>query len=260
MQTFSFQMTAPDPVRLCPQVSRALERQTELISRRKYPKMWELTDKLNRAEKNPRDVRENRRKRRAFLGLWSWALAVVLLIPGLLMQKGTLILLLTGAACYGCGVTYLWRYSRTLLGVLSLAAGALLCLGALGNPAELGPVLFFGILGAVIGIAALLTRKQSKTTPFDRAARKLLEQRAQEKAEPLQVIFSDAGMTAGRQTGDAESHPLPYSEVTVVLETEDLLLFILDNQILLLQKGDLRSGSLPELRKFLDAKVPYLLV
>ena len=57
-QTFSFQITAPDPVRLCPQVSRALEQRTELVSRQKYPKMWNLTDKLNSVEKCPQAVRE----------------------------------------------------------------------------------------------------------------------------------------------------------------------------------------------------------
>ena len=55
---FSFQITALDSTALYPQVSRALEKRAELLSRQKYPRMWKLTDKLNSVEKVPQAVRE----------------------------------------------------------------------------------------------------------------------------------------------------------------------------------------------------------
>lgn len=258
-QTFSFQITAPDPVRLCPQVSRALEQRTELVSRQKYPKMWNLTDKLNSVEKCPQAVRENRRKRRAFLGFWNWALAVVLLVPGFLMQKGALLLLLIGAASYGSGVTYLWKYSRTLLGILNLVTGTVLCFGALGAPTELGALLPFGIVCAVIGVAALLPRKQAKKTPFDQTARKLLLEKSPLKdTENLRVAFSGEGMTMSRETAEPGTHTVPYHDVTFVLETEDLLLPVCGNTIMILQKKDLLAGTIPELRDFLSQQTQYV--
>ena len=79
--------------------------------------MWALTDKLNSVEKVPQAVRENRRRRRSFLGLWNWLLGAALLPPGLLEPRTLLLPLLVGAACWGRGVCVLWRNRRRLLGV-----------------------------------------------------------------------------------------------------------------------------------------------
>lgn len=50
-QNFVFQVTAPDVDALLPEVSSALEQWMELFSRRKYPKLWALTDRINRWNK-----------------------------------------------------------------------------------------------------------------------------------------------------------------------------------------------------------------
>ena len=66
-QTYTFQITPINGDAVHAQVSYALEKRTEFSSRKKFPKLWELTDKLNSVEKVPSAVRENRRKR--LLGL-----------------------------------------------------------------------------------------------------------------------------------------------------------------------------------------------
>ena len=253
-----FQITPLDPQRLCPQVSRALEKRTELLSRQKYPKLWEWTDKLNRVEKVSQSVQKRRSKRRGWLGLVNWLLGTVLLTPALLEPQTLLVPLLVGAVGFGAGTWALWRTRRTLLAGLSLVMGVLFCAGALGNPAELGRLLALGIAGVVIGVAALLFRKREKPNPFDRAARQLLREKSEQAGtEHIRVAFSEEGITIGQEDREAGGRMLPYSDVTLVLETEDLLLPVLQGAMILLQKKDLLAGSLEELRALLSARTQY---
>lgn len=255
---FSFQITALDSTTLCPQVSRALEKRTELLSRRKYPKMWELTDKLNSVEKVPQAVRENRKKRRAFLGILNWVFGVFLLMPALMDPQELLVPLLVGAAGYGAGIVTLWRNKRALLGILSLVMGMVLCMGALGNPAELGRLLVLAITGIIIGISALLTRKWERRNPFDQAARQLLEESTSAEMEPIRVTFSSEGITICSEHSKEGPHTFPFSSFDCVLETEDLLLLVCHNAVTILQKKDLLTGTIPELREFLSKQTQHI--
>lgn len=256
-QTFLFQITPLDITRLRPQVSRALEKRAELISRQKCPRMWELTDKLNSVERVPQAVRENRRKRRGFLGLLNWMLGVVLLMPGLMEPAELIFPLLVGALGFGTGTVSLWRNKRTLLGILSLVLSVLLCMGVWGNFERLGGWLPLGIAALVIGIAALLTRKREKKNPFDRAAEQLLQGKAAEYGQgKMQVCVSSRGMTAGMEEGE-KCKPLCAS-FDFVLETEDLLLPIFDDSVVILQKKDLLTGTIFELRELLSEQTQYI--
>lgn len=105
---------------LLPQVQTLLAKRVELDSRRRLPKLWALTDRLNRAERAPQAVQVRRRHRRSILGVLYWALGLFLLLPGLMEPQSLLVPLLTGAAAYGAGIAALWRHRRTLLGILSL--------------------------------------------------------------------------------------------------------------------------------------------
>lgn len=49
---FVFQTTPLNEERLIPQISQALEKRTELISREKYPGLWNATDRFS-AGKRP---------------------------------------------------------------------------------------------------------------------------------------------------------------------------------------------------------------
>lgn len=44
---FSFQISPYNADKLLSQTSRALEKRTELVSRRQYPGLWRITDKFN---------------------------------------------------------------------------------------------------------------------------------------------------------------------------------------------------------------------
>lgn len=256
-QIVSFRITPPDTDQLYSQVSRALEKRTERVSRQECPKMWELIDKLNGVEKVPLAVRENRRKRRAFLGAWEWALGLFLLIPGCMDPKELLVSLIIGMFCYGMGAVSLWRNKRTLLGGLSLVQGGLLGFCVLRGriPGEMGLVIP-AAAGIIIGIAALLTRKREKENPYDRAARQLLQGRASlSGVEAVRVSFTREGLAIVQ---GEEQHLVPYSDFECVLETEDLLLPIYRDSVMVLQKKDLCMGDLSGLGKFLSGQTQYV--
>lgn len=255
---FSFQITALDPDALHAQVSSALEAWTELLSRERFPKLWSLADKLNRREKAHRPVQKRRRVLYRVLGVVDWILALILLIPGLMEPQELLVPLLVGAAGFGGSVVLMWRYQRTLLGILNLVMGAILCLGALENPEELGSLLLLGISGLVIGLAALLIRTRQKKTPFDKAAQQLLQERDKpEGMELARITFSPEGLTI-HQEGEEAHTTFPYSVFELVVETDDLLLPVYQGAVTVLQKKDLLTGTLPELREFLREQTQYV--
>lgn len=69
-QNFVFQCTPLEPDALIPQVSQALEVRTEFVSRAVCPKLWAVTDRLNRTKKLPQrfgtDAAERGRS-------WGWS-------------------------------------------------------------------------------------------------------------------------------------------------------------------------------------------
>lgn len=241
---------------MCPQVSSALEKRTELHSRAAFPKMWELTDKLNSVEKAPHAVQENRRKRRSFFGFWDWILGLFLLIPGMLNPQEMIVPLVVGALAFGAGVVVLWRNKRVLLGILSLAQGVVLCMGALGNPEELGQLLVLGVAGMVIGIAALLTAKRQKMNPFDKTARQLLQGRsAVPEDAALQIEFTPTAMIVSQS--ETVVQEVLYGSFEWIIETPDLLLMIYEGKATILQKKEQTSGSLEDLRERIGQQVQW---
>lgn len=259
-QIFSFQISPMDGAALCPQISCALEKRTELVSRKTYPKMWQLADKLNsRTENIPQSVRKSRRRRRGFLGFFDWLLSLFLLLPGLMEPRELAVPLLVGAVGFGISIVLLWCTKRTLLGILSIIKGVILCMGALGNPAELGRFLPLGIADLVIGLAALLTQKRKKTNAFDKAAQQLLQRNdASPDMKNVRVSFSNEGMTIGLEGNEDEKSLHPYSNFELILETDDLLLPFCNDTVMILQKKDLLTGTIPELREFLSAQTQYV--
>lgn len=244
---FSFRLSPLDAERLRPQVRRALEKRTELLSRQQCPRIWALTDRLNRVEQVSSGSLQRRRKLRLILGLVDGALGLFLLLPGLMAPGALLLPLLVGAVCFGFSLGILWRIARHLLGILSAALSLLLLLCALGNWAECGRFLLPAILCGAVGAAALTPWKRRNA--FDRAAQKLLE-----AAVPAQttVSFSPAGMVISQEEGDQEPQAIPYADFELVLETKDLLLPVYQNAVTILQKKDLQTGSIPELLEFLS--------
>lgn len=254
-QIFTFQITALDSDRLLPQISHALEKRSELVSRQKCPKMWALTDKLRSVELVPQAVRERRRRQREVLGLLAWALGLFALLPSCMAPRQLLSVLAAGTCCCVIGILCLWHGKRTLLGILNLLAGGILCAGALVSFRELGRLLVPGLILLSVGLAALLRRKREKVSPFDRAARQLLEGRAQGHTEGVRVAFSPEGMSIllGEHT-----HQVSRDAYAFFLETEDLLILFCHDTVTVLQKADLISGTIPQLRQLLSGQTHYL--
>lgn len=255
---FTFLISPADAVALEEQVSRALEKRVELASREQLPKLWELTDKLNSVEKVPEDVLGNRRRRRRALGLFCWLLSLALIVPCAMQPRELLWPLIVGAACFVVGSASLWRYAPRLLGVAGLIAGALLCLGALVSREELGVLLWPGLVCLLPGIAGLLKRRFARPSAYDRAAEQLLSRElSPADAAKLRVSFSDEGMSLTQEGDPDGAHNYGYGDFECVVETADLLLPVYAGCVTLLQKKDLLTGTLPELRELLSAHVKY---
>ncbi len=105
---FTFNITAYDQEALAPQVSQALEKRTELISRAQCPQLWNKIDKLH-ANKAPEQTLQKRRIRYRIYGLFLLVMGIILLVPGLMDPKELLVPLIVGALATGIGL-------RALLG------------------------------------------------------------------------------------------------------------------------------------------------
>ena len=242
---FTFLISPADAGALEGQVSRALEKRVELASRERMPKLWELTDKLNSVEKAPEDVLGNRRRRRRALGFFCWLLSLALIVPCAMQPRELLWPLIVGAACFVVGSASLWRNAPRLLGAAGLIAGALLCFGALA-------------VCVLLGIAGLLKRRFARPSAYDRAAKQLLSRElSPAEAAKLRVSFSDEGMSLTQEDNLAAARSYGYGDFECVVETADLLMPVYAGCVTLLQKKDLLTGTLPELREFLAAHVKY---
>ena len=101
---FVFELTKYNDISFKLQVSKALEKRTELVSRNKHPRLWKYTDKLNSKKKVPEQVLEKRRSRYKVYGIVLLLLGLFLLIPSLMAPKEMLIPLLVGAFTVGIGI------------------------------------------------------------------------------------------------------------------------------------------------------------
>lgn len=230
---FVFQVCALSDT-LIPQISRILEARTNRLSRLRFPKLWKITDRLNGKEKAPEKVVKARRTRMSVLGFISWFLGMFLLLPGLMEHNEMQTVLIAGACGVGAGVVTLWCYQRVLFLVLSLLAGSILTLGSVGNPEELGCFRVLGIVFLAVAVLALF-RRRGRKSPFEKAAKKLLQK--MENMPAGQIVFCQDGIE------EAESTMIPYQDIEVVFETEDLIAPVYRQQIMILQKNDLLNGA-----------------
>lgn len=110
---FVFVLTTYNDVLFKPQVSKALEKRTELNSRKKHLQMWKYIDKMNSKEKASEEVLKKRRSRYKIYGIILLFLGLFLLIPSLMEPKEMLIPLLYSAFTICAGLLY-FRQGRTL--------------------------------------------------------------------------------------------------------------------------------------------------
>lgn len=104
MENYNFQITSYDIESLLPQVSKALEKRTEFVSRERYPGLWENIDKLNAVSKGKR--RSSLRSK--IMSIICLVLGVFLFVPGLMKPQELLVPLLVGAFAIVIGIVYLY--------------------------------------------------------------------------------------------------------------------------------------------------------
>lgn len=110
METYEFQVTSYDTKTLSQQVSGALEKRTETISRERFPGLWKNIDQLNALSAG----RQRSRLRTKIMGAVCLALGIFLFIPGLMEPQELLVPLIAGALAIAIGIVYLYsgRKSR----------------------------------------------------------------------------------------------------------------------------------------------------
>ncbi len=106
---YVFEICPMDIVSLLPQASRALEKRTELTSRRDHPDLWERADQLSAKRGAPGGITKQSRTRTRLLSLTCLALGIFLFVPGLTDPQGLTVPLLAGAVGIGAGIGGLWR-------------------------------------------------------------------------------------------------------------------------------------------------------
>ena len=104
MENYNFQITPYDTESLLQQVSKALEKRTEFVSRERYPGLWENIDKLNAVSKGKR--RSSLRSK--IMSIICLVLGVFLFVPGLMKPQELLVPLLVGAFAIVIGIVYLY--------------------------------------------------------------------------------------------------------------------------------------------------------
>lgn len=122
MENYDFQITPYDTESLLQQVSTALEKRTELISRQRYPGLWENIDKLNTMAKG----RQRSSLRTRIMGIVCLALGIFLFVPGLLKPQELFVPLLAGAFAILIGVFYLYSGRKSKKNLFDKSAKLLL--------------------------------------------------------------------------------------------------------------------------------------
>ena len=102
---YLFEISSYDISRLLPQVSKALEKRSEHLSRERYPKMWRSIDRLP----SPTRGAGRSRLRTRLFSILCLAAGIVLVVPGLMEPKELLVPLVAGAAAVVLGVSGLWH-------------------------------------------------------------------------------------------------------------------------------------------------------
>ena len=109
---YIFNITNIEDSTLIPQISKAFEKRTEFLSRKKYPKLWQYADSHKPKKALTEKELKGQRIRTRLLGTVNLALGVFLFVPGLMKPAELFFPLVVGAVAIGSGIGALWR-SRT---------------------------------------------------------------------------------------------------------------------------------------------------
>ncbi len=222
-KNYVFQISAYDTESLLPQVSKALEKSVELVSRERYPGLWKYTDKLNAMTESVESIKQGQ----------TWLRPVIIILSVVCLVLGSFLLLLE----WGLRLMEPQGMSESLL--VSIVAIAI------------------GIGGLLYGLTykkRIHKKRTRKKNPFDKSARLVLEGKDTVPTEqPIAVSFSETGMTIPIENSSTEF--VPYNNFQCGIETADVLLFTFDGRVTILQKIDLVTENIVDFRKFISEKV-----
>lgn len=106
---FVFNITPINIDELVEQVSSALQKRTELISRSKCPKLWAHIDRLDAKEKSPEAAPKKRRVYRKIFSLMNLLLGIILFVPGCMDPKELSLPFVVGAIGIIAGLIGLFK-------------------------------------------------------------------------------------------------------------------------------------------------------
>ena len=246
---YVFNIAPADPERLWPQVSRTLEKRTELLSRRTYPRLWLLNDKICGEADYSEAGRRRRRRFRGWLGLAQYLLGLLFMVPCAMDPEALAVPLGAATVLFGLGMGTLWRTYRRLLWMLGLPLGALLLFGGLMS-AELRPVRWIAALLLAAAAAALFSGRGGRVRRFDAAAMKLLRDR---QGAIGTLRFSETGVLILDKLPE-----VPYEKIEYVIAAEDVYQLTYGGRVTILQKSELGGEELPEFERFIAEKADFI--
>ncbi len=146
-----------------------------------------------------------------------------------------------------------------VLSALCLALGLFLFIPGLLEPQELRLPLLAGAVGIGAGLGGFYRLRKAKKAPkpdrFTQAAQQLLAMYAPlSEADGAEVVFSDEAVIMPSGSG---AQSVPYESFGTAMETEDALLLVFGNSVMLLQKKDLSAAHWESFRAFLTEKIPH---
>ena len=109
---YIFNITNIEDSTLVSQISKAFLKRNEILSRKKYPKLWQYADRHKSNKTLTEKELKGKRIRTRILGTVNLTLGIFLFVPGLMKPAELFFPLVVGAVAIGSGIGALWR-SRT---------------------------------------------------------------------------------------------------------------------------------------------------
>ena len=106
---YIFNITNIENSDLITQISKAFEKRTEFLSRKKYPKLWRYADSHKSNKTLTEKELKGKRVRTRLLGTVNLSLGIFLLVPGLMKPDELFVPLIVGAIAIGAGIGAFWR-------------------------------------------------------------------------------------------------------------------------------------------------------
>lgn len=244
-------LALPDEA-LLPELAAALEKRVELASRARLPRFWPIIDWLHAHSKGtPRQIRF-RRIYRGILAAVLWILSLVLLLPAFFAPQELGSFIPLGLICALLAEAVLLYIIPKIMGAANLVLGGIILFGAGSAPETLGRLMPLGIFLLCFAILGFFPRGRRKRR-FEKQAAELYRQWSTvEHLGDYSVTVSETGMALTK--GD-ETQPISPEAITEIYETPSLLLPVVDNRMLLLQKNNIAQEDLEQLASLLGKTI-----